>query len=86
MGPKRTRGGADGVGAGSATRGLAKRIRRGGGAPPATPSVEGDSVRRSTPASEAATTRREATAPASELSSPGGQELDCIFIWQTHAC
>ena len=67
MGPKRTRGGADGVGAGSATRGRAKRVRRGGGAPPATPSVGGGTVCRSTPASGAATTRREAAAPASTL-------------------
>ena len=70
MGPKRTRGGADGVGEGSATRVRAKRIRRGGGAPPATPSVGGDSVCRSTPASGAATTRREEAAPACELLSP----------------
>ena len=70
MGPKRTRGGADGVGDGSAIRGRAKRVRRGGGAPPATPSVGGGTVCRSTPASGAATTRREAAAPASELLSP----------------
>ena len=69
MGPKRTRGGADGVGEGSATRVRAKRIRRGGGAPPATPSVGGDSVCRSTPARGATTTRRE-VAPAGELMSP----------------
>ena len=55
MGPKRTRGGADGVGDGSAIRGRAKRVRRGGGAPPATPSVGGGTVCRSTPASGAAT-------------------------------
>ena len=70
MGPKRKRGGADGVGAGSATRGRAKRVRRGGGAPPATPSVGGGTVCRSTPASGAATTRREEAAPACELLSP----------------